>query len=110
MDANSLLRPRMTRLADLLEQGRDAREAARTARLGEVTGIALAAGHRTGNMEAALRYAEEYHQALVARLWMALTGLMWPVCTLILATIVGFVVLGLFLPLVHLINANSGGA
>ena len=107
---NGLLCERMMRFADRLESGTTAGEAARESGLGEVTSVAMAAGQRSGDMDSALRYAADYHAALVSRLWTAWRNLSGPLCVLAGATVVGWVVLALFLPLVHLINAAMPAA
>ena len=106
IDVNTQLRRRTVRFADRLAAGTPPRQAATEAELGEVTSIALASGHRTGNLDHALRYAADYHDALVSRWWFLLRSLAWPVSTLILAGLVGVIVYALFEPLVMLIDAS----
>ncbi|GMU20832.1 MAG: hypothetical protein AMXMBFR13_09280 [Phycisphaerae bacterium] len=108
LDINAELRRRFSRFMDLLSAGEHPQEAAQRARLGSVTVLALGAGQRDGDMDAALRYAVDYHQALLSRLWIAFRSLSWPLVTLALACLVAVIVLALFLPLVHLINASTG--
>jgi len=107
IDVNSLLRPRMTEFANLLEGGTNVRKAAEIAGLGEVTAVALAGGQRSQNMDAALRYASDYYDSLVSRWWTMIGNMAWPVCTLMLGTMVGFFVYAMFVPLVALINATA---
>jgi type II secretory pathway component PulF len=107
VDVNAAMRPRMRELSDLLGNGVGLPQAVRQARLGEVTAVALATGQRTGNMDASLRYATDYHSAIVSRGWLVVHSLAWPVFTLVLGSCVGFVVVALFLPLVTLINAST---
>jgi type II secretory pathway component PulF len=109
LDVNVAMRPRMLRFADLLTGGRPVREAAREAGLGEVAAVALASGQRSGDMDAALRYATDYHAAFLSRSWVLLRNLTWPAYTLLIGCVVAFVVVSLFLPLVQLINAVMGG-
>ena len=59
-------------------------------------------------MDAALRYAADYHEAVMSRCWIVMQNLAWPVTTLAVATVVGFVVVAMFLPLVTLINSVAG--
>jgi type IV pilus assembly protein PilC len=106
---NAYVSNRMRRLADLLEEGTGPVDACREAGLGPVLATALAAGVRSGDMDAALRYAADYHEAIVVRWWIFLSAFIWPLCTVMLGCIVGFVVLALFLPLVTLINSVSYG-
>ena len=108
VDVNACLRRRMTHFADLLARGMDVGQASDAAGLGRVATTALAAGQRAGNMDAALRYAADYHDAIVSRWWIVLKRLAWPLSTLVMASIVGFVVLALFTPLVTLINCVMG--
>lgn len=105
---NGQVRRRMRGFADMLDRGVKAPDACRTAGLGAVLATALSAGLRSGNMDGALRYAADYYEAIVARWWIILTSLVWPVCTLCLAVLVGFCVVALFLPLVELINSCMG--
>lgn len=107
VDVNQQLRPRIRRFGELLREGAPVREAARRVDLGEVTGVALAAGQRAARMDVGLRYAADYHGAVAGRLWAVLRNLTWPVCTLIMGIVVGWVVLALFLPLISLIDSVS---
>ncbi len=109
IDVNSQLRPRISRFADLLASGTNIRAAVRQAGLGEVTAVALAGGQRSGNLDAGLRFAADYHDALVNRFWIVLRNLAWPLCTLGMGLLVGAVVFALFQPLVVLINSVAGG-
>ncbi|MGQ9651143.1 MAG: type II secretion system F family protein [Phycisphaerae bacterium] len=105
---NRYLRDRMLRFADSLEAGSRPADACRVSDLGPVLSTVLAAGARSGNMDAALRYAADYHGALVTRWWIMLNSIAWPCCTVSLGLIVAFVVKALFEPLVDLIRAVSG--
>ncbi len=109
IDVNDQLRPRIRRFADLLASGVPVRSAAQQADLDEVTAVALGGEQRGGDVEAGLRYAADYHDALVNRLWIVLRSLAWPLATLMLGAIVGTVVVALFEPLVFLINAVASG-
>jgi type IV pilus assembly protein PilC len=104
IDVNQWLRLRLLEFSQLLEGGANLREAAHRSGLGEVTGIALASGQRAGNLEAGLRFAEDYHAGLVSHWWIFLRSLAWPVTTLTVAVVVGYVVVALFTPLVVLID------
>ncbi len=107
VDVNHQLKQRLRKFTGLLGGGDSVRQAARRAGLGEVTAIALAGGQRGNDMDAALRYAADYHGSVANRWWLVLRNLAWPVWTLIMGIMVGFVVIALFLPLVALINAVS---
>jgi len=102
IDVNVHLRKNVERFSQLLTSGREASRAAREARLGEVVAVALASAQRTGDLDAALRYAADYHRAILSRWWYLISNLAWPLATLILAGAVAFVVLGLFIPLITL--------
>lgn len=107
-DVNICLRRRLTRFADLLESGTDFREAARTARLGEVAAIALASGQRCNDIDAAFRYAIDYHGAVTGRITAVLNSLAVPIVVFIAASFAGYVVLAMFIPLIALINSVTG--
>ncbi|HSW46211.1 MAG TPA: type II secretion system F family protein [Phycisphaerae bacterium] len=107
-DVNTCLRERLLRFARLIEQGTNLRQAARDARIGEVAGTALAAGQRSHDMDAALRYIIDYHDALVSRLAAVCRSLAVPLVVLVVATFAGWVTLALFLPLIALINSVAG--
>ncbi len=108
LDVNVHLRDRMRLFADLLERGAVPSDACKVADLGSVMATALAAGTRSGDMDAALRYAADYHEAIVARWWILAHSFVWPFCTVLLGTIVAFIVRALFEPLVHLIATSTG--
>ncbi len=108
LDVNRHVRDRMRWFADLLEAGGGPVEACRTAGLGPVLAVALGAGARSGNMDAALRYAADYHEAIVTRWWMVVNSLVWPLCTVALSAVLAFIVLALFIPLVQLIQSVTG--
>jgi type IV pilus assembly protein PilC len=105
LDVNRHVRDRMRCFADLLDAGEGSVEACRTAGLGPVLAVALAAGARSGDMDAALRYAADYHEAIVTRWWITMHSLVWPLCTIAMGAILGFIAVALFLPLVQLINS-----
>lgn len=105
IDVNTQLRPRVRRFAELLRQGTRPGRAAEQAELGGIVSLALAAGQRSHNLDAALRYAIDYNESLSSRAWLLLRNLAWPIMTLTMATVVGFVVVSLFTPLVALINS-----
>ncbi len=105
IDVNARLRARLTHFAELAAAGKNLRAAATETGLGEVVGIALAAGQRGGRLEESLQYAAGYYDAIFSRGWTVLKNLLWPVGTLILATLVGSVVYGFFSPLVALLDA-----
>ncbi len=106
-DMNVVLRERLLRLADRLDEGVPPPTAAQEARLGEVFTTALRAGQYGDQLDVSLRYAEAYHRSMVSRIWVTARTLSWPVATLVVAVFIGAFVLALFLPLVRMIQAVS---
>ncbi|HOW69589.1 MAG TPA: type II secretion system F family protein [Phycisphaerae bacterium] len=105
LDVNTCLRRKMRRFAETLETGTSPGQAAVNVGLGKVTAMALANGERTGRMSESLRFAADYHYALVSRLWCVVRNLAVPVATLCAATFVGWTVIAMFKPLISLIDA-----
>jgi type IV pilus assembly protein PilC len=105
VDVNHQLGKRLRQFGELVDSGTGVREAACQSGLGEVTAVAMAAGRRGGDMDAALRYAADYHGAVASRWWILLRSLTWPLWTLALGIVVGWIVFALFQPLVALINS-----
>jgi type II secretory pathway component PulF len=105
LDVNVHLRSRLAQFAQLMDGGVDMVQAAGEAGLGPVAAIALTSGQRGRDMHAALRYAADYHDALISRWWIILGSVAWPITTMCLGLMVAFVAVALFLPLVSLINA-----
>lgn len=108
-DINVCLRDRFEQFAQQTAGGADPGKAAAASGLGSVAGVALATGRRSGDMNLALQYASDYYAALFSRTWLILRRMAWPVTTVLLGVMVGFVVLAMFLPLIALINSASGG-
>jgi general secretion pathway protein F len=98
IDVNRELRVRVSRFADLIDMGVNSREAAEQTGLGRVAGMALAAGQQSGDLNAALRYAAEYHEAIIGRWWIVISSMVWPVGTLVMASLVGYFVFAVFQP------------
>ncbi|MHC4442202.1 MAG: type II secretion system F family protein [Planctomycetota bacterium] len=107
IDVNSRLRRRMSRFADLLVGGTNVREASLQAGLGKLVSMVLAGGQQSHDMDSALRYAADYYQAVFGRKWIVLRNMAWPVSVMIMASLVGTVVVALFMPLVTLVNSVS---
>jgi len=107
VDVNARLRPRLAQFAELLDKGTPLREAAKRASLGKVTCVAMASGERSGDMAGALNYAADYYGAIGSRLLIVIRNLSWPVMTLVMAIVVGFVVVAMFEPLIALIDSVS---
>ncbi len=106
LDINWQLRQKIQRLSDELANGTDAGKAARQADIGGIAATVLAAGARQHNLANAVRFAADYYGGLLSRWWMFVSNIIWPVCTLLLACIVGFFVYSLFQPLGLLIDAT----
>jgi type IV pilus assembly protein PilC len=66
-------------------------------------------GEETGDLDKMLMKIADNYDDEVETLVAGLVSLLEPVMVVILGGIVGFIVVALFLPLVHLINAVSGG-
>lgn len=108
IDVNVYLRRRMKRFCEQLTAGKGIQTAARDMKLGNVAGLAMATGARSGDMASALKYAAEYYDAILSRFLAVLQSLAWPLATLVMSSIVACVVLALFYPLVALINSVVG--
>lgn len=111
LDINWRLRQQLSVLAADLARGVDPRIAAQSAGVGEIAGIALAVGRRRGDISSALRFAADYYAGILSRWWIVISNLAWPVCTLVLASIVGLLIYAMFQPLLLLIDGvmNSSG-
>jgi type II secretory pathway component PulF len=109
VDVNFNLRPLISDFAGRIAKGANPYDAARQAGLGEVTAIALAAGSRCDDLDAGLRYAAEYNDAITNRLWILLRNLAWPIATLLIGAMVAFIALAMFEPLIKLINSVGWG-
>ena len=66
-------------------------------------------GEETGDLDKMLIKIADNYDEEVETLVDGLVALLEPVMVVILGGIVGFIVIALFLPLVHLINAVSSG-
>ncbi len=106
LDINWNLRQKLLRLSSELSHGTDVRDAAKTADVGGIAAIVLASGARQRNMTAALRFAADYYGSMISRWWAFLRNISWPICTLLLACMIGSLVFSLFQPLVLLIDAT----
>jgi type II secretory pathway component PulF len=104
IDVNVELRQRLRRFSELLAHGHEASRAARETQLGEVVAVALASAQRTGDMDAALRYAADYHRTILSRWWYFLSSLAWPLATFVLSGAMGGIALAIFMALIGLID------
>ena len=109
LDVNVCLRERVRWFSELLEGGVSVSNAAAQVGMGGCAAVALANGQRTGRMVESLRFAADYHYAMVSRLWSVLRNLAVPAATLLVASFVAWVAEALFKPLISLIGAVSGG-
>jgi len=105
LDVNIHLRESLRSFADQVERGADAGSAAAECGLGAMSATALGACRRGGSVAAGLRYAADYYDAVISRWSAVMRQAAWPVCTLVLATIVALFALALFTPLIALINS-----
>ncbi len=103
VDVNWNLRGRVLKFAALLSSGTPAAEAAQTAGLGRVVGLAVARPDH--GLDPGLRYAADYYDALTSRWWALLSALMLPLCTLALGIVTGAAVYVMFRPLVILLDS-----
>ncbi len=106
VDSNHCLRLRMGRFAQMLEVGSPPVQAARQAGLGDVFLRTITAMQRGEQLDPAMRYARDYCDAVSYRWWSAISGICWPIVTVLVGTLIGAFVVSLFLPLVALINAT----
>jgi type IV pilus assembly protein PilC len=104
-DMNLVLRERLLQFAELVEHGTPPPDAAAQAQLGSVTTSAFRIGSQSGQMEPALTFVADYYRSIVSRLWILIRNITWPILTLVMALLVGTFVVGMFLPLVALINS-----
>ncbi|GJM26761.1 MAG: hypothetical protein DHS20C16_31760 [Phycisphaerae bacterium] len=106
LDVNWQLRQKLNRLSADLSRGTSAHDATRNARIGGIAATVLASGGRQRNMTAALRFASDYYGSMISRWWLFVSSVTWPICTLLLACLIGFLVYSMFQPLVLLIDAT----
>lgn len=105
LDVNIHLRESLRRFADQVERGIDAGSAAAECGLGAMSATVLGACRRGGSVAAGLRYAADYYDAVISRWSAVMRHAAWPLCVLVLATIVALFALALFTPLIALINS-----
>ena len=103
--ATNHLRHRLEGFAQAMAGGIAPSTAAQAAGLGDVFVCALRMVERGEDPQRVLGHAADYYEAIAYRWWQALMALSGPLVTLALATLVGFIALALFTPLVALINA-----
>lgn len=106
LDVNWQLRQKLHRLSAELSHGADASEAARIAGIGGIAAVVLASGTRHRNLTAALRFGSDYYGSMISRWWVFICNITWPICTLLLACLVGFLIYTMFQPLVLLIDST----
>lgn len=102
---NRVVRGRLEEFTALLAGGAPAVRAARQAQLGAICVAAIAAVSRGEDPRTVLGHAADYYRAVANRWWHAMAKLLWPLVTVVMGTVVGYVVVALFLPLVALIDS-----
>lgn len=102
---NHFVRRRLEAFTARLVGGTPAVRAARQANLGAMCVAAIAAISRGEDPRTVLGHAADYYRAVANRWWHAMAKLLWPLITLAMGTVVGYVVVALFLPLVVLIES-----
>lgn len=102
---NHCVRGRLEVFTTLMDGGASPATAARQARLGAMCAAALAAVSRGEDPHTALGHAADYYRAVANRWWHAMAKLLWPLVTLVMGTVVGYVVVALYLPVVALIES-----
>jgi type IV pilus assembly protein PilC len=107
-DVNFCLRSRVQHFARMLSGGMPPARAASEAGLGEIMVTALRSATHGGDLDSGLRFVERYYGAIVSRMWIVLRSLSWPAATLIVGALAASIIVGLFLPLVHLIQGVEG--
>jgi type II secretory pathway component PulF len=98
------LRYRLTGFVQEVQAGVVPHQAAQNAKLGDVFISALRMVERGEDATRVLNHAADYYEAIALRWWQAVSVVTGPLVTLLIAGVVGFVALAMFLPLVTLIN------
>lgn len=104
LDVNSCLRNRLRDWSRQMRDGESPVESARRAGAPEIVVRALAVAVRDGALESPLYMAESYLGALVSRWQATAAQLVWPMITLMLATLAAAFAMGLIYPLKMLID------
>ncbi|MCH7702682.1 MAG: type II secretion system F family protein [Planctomycetes bacterium] len=106
---NHYVRVRLEEFTALVLGGASAVQAAREAKLGAMCVAALAAISRGEDPHTVLGHAADCYRQVANQWWHATAKLLWPLGTLVLGAMVGFVAWALFEPLVALIESVMDG-
>ena len=101
------LRYRLAEFGREVQGGTTPHTAAGNAKLGDVFVSAVQMIERGQDAEPVLEHAADYYEAIARRWWHVVTAVSGPLVTLLIAGLVGFIALALFLPLVELIDTVS---
>jgi type IV pilus assembly protein PilC len=104
MDINFCLRQRIKDWADQVNGGMPLAEAARAARLPPLVVGVLATGQAGGDLSSMFRFLSRHYDGQFSRVAAVLRGAAVPAIVLTMGTLVGTVVVSLFLPLINLIE------
>ena len=108
LDVNNSFKKRLRRWLKRLKRGDNVAAAARRSGLGSPLAWAFDEKVNTGNTLAVLETLENFYRSSYSYCVNLARFIMWPCLTLIMGAIVGFVVLGIFSPLVAIITSLSG--
>jgi len=110
LDVNNSFKKRLRRWLKRLERGDNVATAARRSGLGSPLAWAFDEKVNPGNTLAVLETLEDFYRSSYSYSVNLARFIMWPCLTLIMGAIVGFVVLGIFSPLIMIIQALTGMA
>lgn len=99
---NPFLRNRLRYWAQAVAKGDDLSLAARAASLPRLFCNMLASGQSAGELPAALHFLRRHYDAQFSRTGLAVRGVLPPLVLLCAASVVGYIVIGLMMPLVAL--------
>lgn len=105
LEINSCLREQIRRWQAGVEQGGAVSDAARSAGLPKLLVGMLATVKGTADVAQVLQFLERYYGARFSRALLLLEGAWVPAVVLVMAVIVGWVILALFMPMITLINS-----
>ena len=103
---NPMLRRKLERWASRVEAGDDVGDAAAAARLPTLLVGMFSSGQASGSLREAAGFLSRFYDERFSRLGALLQAAATPAVVLVLAVIVGWIVVGLFYPLVVLIEAT----
>ncbi len=108
LDVNHSFKKRLRRWRRRLERGDNVAAAARRSGLGSPLAWAFDEKVNPGNTLAVLETLENFYRSSYSYFVNLARFIMWPCLTLIMGAIVGFVVLGIFSPLIMIIKTLTG--